>query len=232
MTVAEIISLLRSQTYASWLTDAKLLSYINIAYHDLENSIIRYVKEDYFRDRYTTDTVANQKEYVLKSPTTTVIWMKKLKRAEIKYASTDQFRTLVKADTLNNYDISEDALSSYTSKSLPIYTVSDNSVFIYPTPDVAVTGWLTLRTLNSLVDLTVSWVETDIFPSNPALRDFHPLLAIWAKQYVYQGRWQINEKNDTRAEYEQEKSKMISILQWRIEWVVEWQLPDLSYFKY
>lgn len=231
MTVAEIISLLRSQTYASWLTDAKLLSYINIAYHDMENAIIRYVKEDYFWNKYTTDTVANQQEYVLKSPTATVIWMKKLKRAEIKYASTDQFRTLVSADTLSNYTQSEDYLSTYTSKSLPIYTISDNSIFIYPTPDTSVTGWLTLWTLNSLVDLTVSWVETDIFPWNQTLRDFHPLLAIWAKQYVYQGRWQINEKNDARAEYEQEKSKMISILQGRTEWIIEQVLPDLSYFK-
>ena len=90
---------------------------------------------------------------------------------------------------------------------------------------------MTLRTLNSVVDLTVSWVETDIFPWNQQLRDFHHLLASWAKQYVYQSRGQVNEKNDARNEYEAEKLKMIQYLQGRIDTITEWQLPDLSYFK-
>lgn len=230
MTIAEIISLLRSQTYASWATDAKLLSYINIAYHDIENSIIRYVKEDFFWNKYTTDTVANQNEYVLKSPTSTVIWMKKVKRVEMKFTDTDTFRTVVSADTLSNYSNSEDWLQTYQDKSNPIYTVSDNSIFIYPTPTNSINDGLVIWTLNSQVDLTTAGVETDIFPWNQQLRDFHHLLALWAKQYVYQARGQINEKNDARNEYEAEKQKMISYLQGRIEWVVEWKLPDLSFY--
>jgi hypothetical protein len=62
MTVSEIISFLRTQTNTSsgQLTDTQLLSYLNIAYHDLENAIQRYVKEDFFWNRYTSDVVANQ----------------------------------------------------------------------------------------------------------------------------------------------------------------------------
>lgn len=231
MTLADIISLIRSQTYASWATDAKLLSYVNIVYHDLENAITRYVKEDFFWNRYTTDVVANQNEYVLKNPTATVIWMKRIKRVEIKYSDTDTFRTVVQADTLANYSSSEDWLETYQDKSNPIYTVSDNSIFIFPKPTNNITNWLIISTINSLVDITTWAVETDIFPWYWQLRDFHPLLALWAKQYVYQSRWQINEKNDAKNEYEMEKQKMISYLQWRIDTIIEWKLPDLSYFK-
>jgi hypothetical protein len=60
--------------------------------------------------------------------------MKKLKRVEIKYSTNDSFRTVVRADTLNNYKMSEDWLESYTSVVNPIYTLSDNSVFIFPKP--------------------------------------------------------------------------------------------------
>jgi hypothetical protein len=108
--------------------------------------------------------------------------------------------------------------------------LSDNSVFIFPKPWVNVTGWLVLYTINSLIDLTAIWTETDIFPWYWALRDFHHLLGIWAKQYVYQAKWQTDLKNDSKNEYEWEKQKMISILNGRIEVPVEWQLSSVREF--
>jgi len=60
--------------------------------------------------------------------------MKKIKRVEMKYADTDTFRTVVQADTLANYSSSEDWLETYQDKANPIYTVSDNSIFIFPKP--------------------------------------------------------------------------------------------------
>ena len=232
MTVSQIISFLRTQTNVSvWqLSDAELLSYINIAYHDLENAIQRYVKEDFFWNRYTTDVVANQWEYMLKNPDWTTIGMKKLKRVEIKYWANDSFRTVVKADTLNNYNNSEDWLANYVNKSTPIYTLSDNSVFLFPTPWENVTDWLVLYTINSLIDLTTSWTEADIFPWYWTLRDFHHTIAEWARQYVFKAKGQLNEKNDAKNEYEMEKQKMISILNGRIEVPVEWTLPSVRQF--
>jgi len=65
MTVAELITLIRDQTKTSStnLSDAKIISYMNIAYHDLENAIVDRVGEDYFWDIFTTDTVVDQNEY-------------------------------------------------------------------------------------------------------------------------------------------------------------------------
>jgi len=52
-------------------TDAKLLKYVNRRYHEIENSIKKFVAVDYFYDVYTTNLVANQNEYSFETSSAT-----------------------------------------------------------------------------------------------------------------------------------------------------------------
>lgn len=166
MSVAEIITFIRNITYCTTgeLTDAELLPFINIAYHDIENKITRYVDEDYFWDRFYTDLVANQNEYTLKSGSSTARGMNKVKRVEIKYADTDTYRTVAPLDTVANYKESTDFLESQVSKSSPFFDIVDNSIMIYPTPTANMTAGLYIEATSSLIDLTTSDAETLVFP--------------------------------------------------------------------
>lgn len=71
-TVADLLSYHRGQTgTGSDVVDATLLEFLNIGYHALENAIVNHVNEDYFYELFTTDTVADQNEYVLEESTPT-----------------------------------------------------------------------------------------------------------------------------------------------------------------
>lgn len=54
-------------------TDANLLKYAQIARHEIENSIITNVDEDFFYRTFKVDTVANQSEYNFQTSTSTQI---------------------------------------------------------------------------------------------------------------------------------------------------------------
>lgn len=104
MDVASIITLVRNQTGVSSdnMSDTIITSYLNIAYHDLENAICDRVDEDYFWDIFETDTVANQNEYVLQLTNATTQGIKKINRVEVKRDTTDDYHTLTAPDSLNN----------------------------------------------------------------------------------------------------------------------------------
>jgi len=72
--VNDLITLSRTltNTTSTQVSDADVLTYMNIVYHDLEEAIVAQVNEDYFYDYLTTDSVIDQSEYQLKTSTATV----------------------------------------------------------------------------------------------------------------------------------------------------------------
>lgn len=106
MTVDNIITLLRDQSSTTTTNvDATTIArYVNIAYHNIENEICDRVNEDYFRDIFTTDLVADQNEYVLQANTSSVVGVKKINRVEIKRDTDDSYMELLRADAIQNYN--------------------------------------------------------------------------------------------------------------------------------
>lgn len=58
MSIQELIAFTRALTNINTeqVTDAQLLVFLNIAYHQMENAIADRVDEDFFRDEFTADT--------------------------------------------------------------------------------------------------------------------------------------------------------------------------------
>jgi len=204
---------------------------MNIAYHDLENAIVDRVGEDYFWDIFTTDTVVDQNEYTHPVNSATVEWIKKIQRAEVKWSATDDYHTLLRLDTIKNYDYSDWYLQAYMEEWNGLWEVREWSIFIYPKPSEAVSSGLKMHAIVSLIDL-VSWgAETTIFPWSSELRQYHHLVSLWAIPRVerYRDSSLQNQIQWSMLVYESEKNKMIKALNARTDrW--DGSLPDMEYY--
>ena len=227
MQVNDIIALARTltQTTTTQVGATQWLQFLNIVYRGLANRIVAEVDEGFFWDTFTTDTVVDQNEYPLPIPTSTATWIKKVTRVEVKYLSADSYKTLINADTIQNYDKSDVYTQENQSTQTPFFDLRDGSIFIYPKPTEAITGGLKVSGITTVIDLLAWWAETSVFPRNQDLRDFHHILAIWMKQYIYAFKWKENAKNDAINEFELEANKMIAYLQNRINPAIVAELP-------
>jgi len=75
MTITQLIDLLRNQTYvkSTQMDDDELLTYLNLAYHDIENTIVSQVNEDFFYQQWKTNLIDNQNEYTFQGSTATSV---------------------------------------------------------------------------------------------------------------------------------------------------------------
>lgn len=220
MTVDNLITFTRDQgsVTSSNVDDTTLLRYLNIAYHNIENAIVDRVDEDYFWDIFTDDTVANQYEYTMPVHDATTQWIKKINRVEIKWADGDTYHSLVRSDTIANYNrsktTSDDYLQAQVSTSRGFWEFRDGSIFVYPVPENAVTDGLKIHAIKSLIDIVSGWAETTIFPRHSNLRQYHHLIGLGALPMVYRHRYEWDPNQIITAEniYRAELERMIDEL--------------------
>lgn len=196
MTVNELVALTQtlSGVTSSQVSDALTLSFVNLAYHEVEELIRDNINEDYFYDYFTADTRLNQSEYNLASiaPTSTVPGILKVISVWVKYSSEDTsyqpVRTFGSGSLYNTPEYTE----VNQPQSDPFYIYKDNSLFLYPYPDndgddtlvtgdVVVADWLRVHCSVSLIDLVAGWAETTI----KIPRNHHRAIALKAATYIY-----------------------------------------------
>lgn len=213
MTVDNLIQFIRDQssTVASNVDATTIVRYLNIAYHNVENAIADRVSESYFWDTFVADTVADQNEYSIQANDATTEGIKKIQRVEVKWKSTDWYNTLLRADTLDNYTNYTEAeayLQAKSSVKSAWWEYRDGSLFLYPVPTEAVTGWLKISAIVALVDLASGGAETTIFPRHSELRQYHHVIWLGAVPYVIGHRYEsdpwmvVASENRYRAELE------------------------------
>jgi len=233
MDITEIFDMARDQ--AGWVTSAQfsnasLLPYANIVYKKIANAIVRKVNEKYFYDILTADTVANQNEYILKTASGTIAWLKKVITVNVKNKSTDTYTT--------KYDPSSTDLSTQTIDEQAIspdqpnfFEIKDGSLFLYPAPTESVTWWLVVEAILTLPDLKVDDTEDAIFPNNTELRDYHEVIAYGIIPYIYGKLKQTNEKLSAKQEFNIELEAMIDELSDRVDNDLQWTLPNWNQYK-
>lgn len=228
MNTANIITQFRTDAYVDSIQvpDATAIIWLNRAYRFLINEIRQKVNEDYFYNEWISDTVQNQREYRFLDRTASIPWMVKVKGISIKYKTTDTEYKKVRPETLSNLDRDLEWYSTNQSKDDPFFIISDNSVFIYPSPTEAVTWWIKFYWISDPCDLTTTSVEWDI----KIPLEFHDLIPLGMMPYSYQARGMLNEKNNAKNEFLQETQRMISNLSDRIITPLESVMPDLSYY--
>lgn len=231
MDVNSIITLSRTLTHTdiNQISDTQALEYLNIIYKKMSSAIIMKIDEDYFWDEFITSTVANQSEYVLPIASSTTPWFKKILRVELKYRATDSVRKLVSSDTIANYSQTVDQLVSSANQNNAFYDLKDGSIFVYPEPTETVASGLVIGVVTTLADLVSGWSETTIFPDNSELRDYHDILAIWMKQFIFSQQGLTNEKNDAINEFNNGLNELLDTLKDRYFNPVVTQLPNSYY---
>jgi len=231
MTTAEIIAKARrlAHTNSTSYWDADAIIDLNNVYQDIIWDIVTYVDEDYFWDTGIVTSVLNQYEYLIAD-----MWINpnaqkilQINKVFIKYKDTDTYYT--KAIRVTPTTLTKDIqwYADNQSKVNPFYYIQDDSVFIFPKPDVSVINWIKIFAIVEPLALTTISAEADIIL---AIR-FHDLIATWMKQYIYGQFKQINEKNDAINEYNTKKKLMIKQMRSRDQWEIAITAPILSQYK-
>ena len=234
MNVSTIISQFRDDisTDEFQTPDDIALVWLNRVYRDLINDIRQKINEDYFYNEWKANTVINQREYTLVQRWTIIEWipqdwMNKIKWISVKYKSTDTEYTKLRPETLSNLDNDLSWYETNQPASDWFYIISDKSVFIYPVPTEAVINWIKFYWIADPLDLTLTSTENDI----KIPLEYHDLLLLWMQQYYFKRNNMINEKNDAKIEYQNEKQRMLSDLTDRIITPLISVMPNLSHLS-
>lgn len=227
MNVSSIYSLARILSYTSssqtWVSDdATLQIFANLVYHDLENTIVSQVNEDFFYNEWTDNIVSGKREYLLPIKSWTKAWLKKLLSVSIYKTSNDVDYTKLEENRLTNlpYDVNK-----YDGEQEFFY-IADNSVFIYPTPTENITKGIKVYGVSNLWDIETWWDETTV--KIPV--EYHDLIAQWMTQYIFQAQWKTNESLSALNTYNQKKQQMVWELTDRNAWTHTSELPNLSHY--
>lgn len=234
MLVTDLYDISRSQTNttSAQFSDTNLLKYANLVYHDLENAIVNKLDEDFFYNEYTTDLVDWQSTYSEEVASATNKWFKKILRVEIKRDDDDDYRDLLNKNSVKNLWDSQDFISEEYNKLDWFWDYKFWKLFIYPEPDDDVTDWLKLYVIEALKDLNnTNTAETYIFPWHSELRQYHYLISIWIKQYIYKERQLFNESNQAEAEFIRKKQEMLSNLTNKKSSPMVMDLPSSGNFR-
>jgi hypothetical protein len=195
-TVNDIIINLRDDL---WITvaqvpDVAMLRYFNRALHRTENEIVRFLKDNYFRETAKAlNTVNGTAIYNLPGWNSTGpdSWsfpmFKKLLQLTVQYWTDLAPCKAVQKD----YSALDRPLSRYATNQpfqLPFYILMWSEqpiqVQIFPTPTVAVTGWITIDYEASQADMLI----TDNVNVIPLDRQYHYVIEEWMRYRVNKRR--------------------------------------------
>lgn len=227
MQVSDIYTLARTLTYTDsvQVPDATLAIFANLAYHDLENTIVSQVNEDYFYQEWTADTAIDQREYTLPVKAGTTAGVKKLLGVSVKYQATDTDYVKLRESKLSNLDKDIRYYEDNTSQENAFFIIWDQSVFIYPDPEEIVTDGIKLYWVANLWDIATGGSEISI--KIPI--EHHEKIAFWMMYYIYQSRWLLNEANWAMNMYNIAKISMVNDLSDRNKSPIVSVLPNLSH---
>jgi hypothetical protein len=126
-----------TNTNTTTYSNADLDASLNTYYHYFVNEILGAMDSwDFQGEIATADLVASQQEYVL--PTDIL----KIKRVEISYDGTNWYMAEPFDINMRGRATDTTSIAADFSKSKPYFDAYDNSVFLYPIPDTAVTAGL------------------------------------------------------------------------------------------
>lgn len=212
-------------TDSSNMPDATLLTYLNIAYHDLEKVIVSEVNEDFFYTEWTADLVNGQRLYSIPVEAGSIPACSKVNGISIKRKSTDLEH--IKLDE-RKLSMMEKDMKSYSDDSVyPFFSITDKYIELYPSPTEDITGGLIIYGIQELLDLTSSSAEADVLIP----RRYHNLIAYGMAPMILETRRDINGKIDAQNRYAGKLQDMLFELSDRYNSPQEGVLPDTTYLS-
>jgi len=212
------------------LTDERWLGYLNSAYRYFINKT-RMVNEDYFYDYWKATTIPWQEEYTMLRRwhiinDTPQKWMIKIKTIGIKYSESATNYTKARLESMNNLTSDIFWYKDKQPQTDPFFTVSDNSIFIYPVPTERIEGWLIFHGISDPLPLVLDSELSDV--KLPI--ELHELFPLAMKWYYFASRSMINEKNDAKNDLTIEENKVLQHVKMRKITPVQIKAPNLINF--
>ena len=220
MDVSKIITLSRKLTHKTQaqVSDSDVVDYLNIAKDDFWTALITAVWENYHWTYWNTDIVNWQNEYIVPEVASDEEWVLKLSSVSICYDwnTYDNWKLQhIKAREESLWSLKKDMAyyENYSDYENPIYTVNDNSIFIFPAPKKDITDGIKLSGIRNIKDYTETTTEAEMVVSP----SYHKILLQWILPYIYKANWELDKYNLEMSEYERMKRETIRKLSDRVE---------------
>jgi hypothetical protein len=228
MNVQSIADLARNLSVvdAVQVSDATLLSFVNIAYADLWSAIAREVNEDFFFHTWYVNTVAGTNAYSLPVETGTTVGMLAGLGVSMRYRAGGEYVRL-RQSRVSSLDRDLDSYASSQSEGDAFFVLGDTHILVFPEPTESVTAGIKLYGIRACAPLVLADTE----PSVAIPREYHHLISLGARAYIHESRGNPSEAEAARAHYEAEKARMVRHLSERMLGADISVMPDLSHLS-
>jgi len=201
----------------------------NLIYQELVDEIVVNTKGDYFWDKWETDTVEDESEYLVQklgiSPDDLDI--KKINKVFIKYSDTATEFTPVTYQNPWLLTRHPDYYKTNQSTSNPFFYIQDTSIFIYPAPTEVVTNGVEIYVIHKPAAVDMDSEESEIeIPTQ-----FHKLISDGLRPYIFHSQRKTNEAIAAQKEYENGITKMVEFLKQRYNQPKQKTFSNLTSFR-
>ena len=208
------------------LTDPMGLRYYN-EWRDKVIDAITKVKDNYFFDYITTETIVWQNEYRIPRRWDlvnwvwpwTLNWMQKIKSISWLVNSTDTEMTVLKPTILENL---EKDIETYDKTNIPFYCVMDESIFIYPAPKEQTTLKIYGITYPKKLELTDNETLTDKASS---------VIFYRVQKKFLDSQNRKNEAQIAEASFKSELLELTEAIWWRVQWPIDRDRLNINYLR-
>jgi len=206
------------------LSDVVWLRYYN-DWRDILIDKIISIKEDFFYNYITWNIAINQVEYTiplrwdLDWAGNPMWWLIKLKSLSRKFKTTDTEFSKIDGRVLENL---ENDLETYETLNEEFFTLSDNSVFLYPKPTESITWWLKMYGIIYPIKLAIWDTET-------ILSQYKKAILVYVAYRYFSWRSMYNEAQMQLNLFYAECDRIATSLSWRIQSPKPRTLPSLSH---
>lgn len=229
MSSLEIISFARiigKKVPENLISNDEMLVFLNDAYSDFYDSIVS-LDRNYFWDKWTTSTIANQYEYSILKPETGVVGIGKPEKIRIKYSSTDEFVDVEFRDW-DSLEYTPEEYAEKQPKDKPFAIITDTNYFhIFPTPLVAVEGGLILEWAKEPYELTLASADSDILIKEK----YHKVIAYMMLPAINFAKGYVDEKNDAINTADMKLRKALKSMGLLTTKVIRAKIKDLSHLE-
>lgn len=212
MLVNDLFDSARSETHttAAQFSNASLLVRLNQLYKKVIRKIMTEADDNYFTVTKTLDAVADQSSYALETN------FGQLKSVKIKPVSTSADWVVSREIDFSKQAFDYEYYADNQPTDFPVHQIIGTNMWIAPrfttdTAGSAGNNQISYDYEKTQADLAVGGAEATI----AVPLDFHYVLALGLKPYLYASIGKTNEKNDSIAEFDREVSEMLYLIRGR-----------------